>query len=256
MNKTKKQSTALMAIATLSILIASACQIERVSADQAKTAAKKPVAKKKQKVRPEFAPPEVNPALPNVLLIGDSISMGYMLAARETLSGEANVYRPATNCGPTSRGLEQLESWLGDTKWDVIHFNFGLHDLKYMGASGNLTDPKAEASHQQIPPDQYEANLTKIAQRLKKTGAKLIWRETTPVPEGSAGRIAGDSVRYNTIAAKVMNSVGGIQTDPMFGFATENASMQLPANVHYTKPGSQKLGQHVAQVIRETLDSK
>jgi len=63
--------------------------------------------------RPEFQPPEVDPDLPNVLLIGDSISIGYMLATRKELSGEANVWRPITNCGPSTKGLESLDAWLG-----------------------------------------------------------------------------------------------------------------------------------------------
>ena len=117
-------------------------------------------------------PPQVQDGLPNVLLIGDSISIGYTVMVREALAGEANVFRPLTNCGPTTKGLESLDQWLGDRKWDVIHFNFGLHDLKYMGPNNeNLADPHAETSHQQVPIEQYAANLKQIANRLKKTGA-------------------------------------------------------------------------------------
>ncbi|MEP4681789.1 MAG: SGNH/GDSL hydrolase family protein, partial [Rhodopirellula bahusiensis] len=135
-----------------------------------------------------FAAPKVDPTLPNVLLIGDSISIGYMLDTRRALAGKANVFRPGTNCGPTTRGLEQLDSWLGDRKWDVIHFNFGLHDLKFMGPNGkNLADPKLPTSKRQVPLDEYVANLETIAKKLKATGATVIWRETTPVPEGAGG---------------------------------------------------------------------
>ena len=79
--------------------------------------------------------------LPRVLIIGDSISIGYTLPVRKLLDGRANVHRAAANCGPTTRGLESLDAWLGDKPWDVIHFNWGLHDLKYMGPQGqNLAD--------------------------------------------------------------------------------------------------------------------
>ncbi len=81
---------------------------------------------------PAFALVTDDPKLPRVLLIGDSISIGYTVPVRELLAGQANVHRPLTNCGPTTRGLEQLDGWLGEEKWDVIHFNFGLHDLKYI----------------------------------------------------------------------------------------------------------------------------
>ena len=71
------------------------------------------------------------PGLPRVLLIGDSISIGYTVPVRELLEGVTNVHRPQTNCGPTTKGVDEIDAWLGDGKWDVIHFNFGLHDLKY-----------------------------------------------------------------------------------------------------------------------------
>ncbi|MEO9593233.1 SGNH/GDSL hydrolase family protein [Rhodopirellula bahusiensis] len=201
-----------------------------------------------------FAAPKVDPTLPNVLLIGDSISIGYMLDTRRALAGKANVFRPGTNCGPTTRGLEQLDSWLGDRKWDVIHFNFGLHDLKFMGPNGkNLADPKLPTSKRQVPLDEYVANLETIAKKLKATGATVIWRETTPVPEGAGGRLPEDGPRYNEAASKVMESVGGIQTDPFYDFALEHASTQRKANVHYTQAGSKLLGEHVAEVVMNAL---
>ena len=212
-------------------------------------------AKPKKKPNPVFALPEIDSSLPNVLLIGDSISMGYTLDVRRELKGKANVFRPATNCGPTTRGLEQVDAWIGDRKWDVIHFNFGLHDLKYMGKNGeNLATPGSEGAHQQVSIDQYQDNIETIATRLKKTGAKVIWRETTPVPEGSKGRVPGDSAKYNAAAAEAVAKVGGIQTDPFFAFAESVSDTQRPANVHYTPQGSKQLGAHVAEVILKAIN--
>jgi acyl-CoA thioesterase-1 len=213
--------------------------------------------KRARKVPAQFQPPEIQPGLPNVLLIGDSISIGYMLAARKELSGQANVFRPPTNCGPTTRGLAGLEGWLGDRKWDVIHFNFGLHDLKYLGANGeNLADPQADSSHQQVPIQEYAANLKRIAERLKKTGATVIWCETTPVPQGAKGRVVGDSKRYNEAAAAAMAEVGGIEIDPLYDFAIQHGSLQKKADVHYSSEGSAKLAQQVASSIRAALNSR
>ena len=73
----------------------------------------------------------VDEALPNVLILGDSISIGYTQQVREGLKDKANVIRPNTNCGSTGMGLEGLKSWLGDKHWGVIHFNWGLWDLCY-----------------------------------------------------------------------------------------------------------------------------
>ncbi|MCA9089270.1 MAG: SGNH/GDSL hydrolase family protein, partial [Planctomycetaceae bacterium] len=71
---------------------------------------------------------EDDPALPRVLLIGDSVSRGYTQAVRKELKGKVNVHRAPENCGPTATGLKKMDVWLGDGKWDLIHFNFGIHD--------------------------------------------------------------------------------------------------------------------------------
>jgi acyl-CoA thioesterase-1 len=152
--------------------------------------------------------------------------------------------------------LESLDAWLGDRKWDVIHFNFGLHDLKYMGPNNeNLADPAAGDSHQQVPIEQYTANLKRIAKRLKETGATVLWCETTPVPDGAKGRVPVDAKRYNQAAGKAMAEVGGIETDPLYAFAAESAE-QREANVHYTAEGSAKLAEQVAGSIRAALSSR
>ncbi len=243
----------LLATLVASVFLATWLTSANVMAQDAATKKKPTAAKKKRPPNPAFQPPVIQKGLPNVLLIGDSISIGYMLPAREQLKGVANVFRPPSNCGPTTNGVAKLDQWLGDRKWDVIHFNFGLHDLKYMGPNGqNLANPKAADSKPQVAIDDYAANLKKIATRLKKTGATVIWRQTTPVPPGAKGRVVGDAKKYNEVAAKVMEQVGGIQIDPMYDFATQEVP-NLPANVHYSKEGSKKLGQHVGEVIQKAL---
>jgi acyl-CoA thioesterase-1 len=206
------------------------------------------------KANPVMQPIEDDPALPRVLLIGDSISIGYTLPVRKLLEGKANVHRPLTNCGPTTRGLEQIDAWLGEKPWDVIHFNWGLHDLKYLGPEGqNLADPQAAGSRQQVPPADYESNLRKLVQRLKKTGAALIWCSTTPVPEGAQGRVPGDAAKYNDIAARVMKDEG-VAIDDLYAFAKPRlAQIQLPANVHFTPDGSAALAGEVARAIAAAL---
>src|SRR5687768_13473590 len=75
-----------------------------------------------QDANPAFTEIKDDAALPRVLLIGDSISIGYTLPTRTRLQGKANVHRIPVNGGPTIRGLESLDQWLGTAKWDVIHF--------------------------------------------------------------------------------------------------------------------------------------
>lgn len=196
------------------------------------------------------------PGLPRVLLIGDSISIGYTLPVREILEGRANVHRPLTNCGPTTKGVEELDQWLGDGKWDVIHFNFGLHDLKYMGPKGqNLADPELPTSHPQVPIDEYESNLRKIVARLKKTNAKLIWRNTTPVPPGAKGRVVGDSAKYNEVAKAIMDE-HGIPIDDQYSFALKHMKeIQKAANVHFSPEGSRKLAERAVAAIEQALSN-
>ncbi|MEM9701274.1 MAG: SGNH/GDSL hydrolase family protein, partial [Planctomycetota bacterium] len=198
---------------------------------------------------PSFAPPaaapaEVDPALPNVLLIGDSISIGYTKPTREALAGEANVYRIPTNGGPTTRGLEQIDAWLGDRKWDVIHVNWGLHDLKYM--KGDRRVAPGEGTRQ-VAPEDYKQNLAQLFDRLEQTSARLIWATTTPVPEGAKWRVSDDSVEYNRIAAAVMKD-RNVAVNDLHAVASANlASLQKPRDVHFTPAGSKTLAEAVAE---------
>jgi len=178
------------------------------------------------------------PGLPRVLILGDSISIGYVLTTRAALAGVANVHRPKENCGPTTYGVQMVEAWLGKGKWDVIHFNFGLHDLKFMFDG-----------YYQVSPDDYERNLRRIVFRLKQTGARLVYATTTPVPEArvSPPRSPADVVLYNDRAVKVMKE-NGVALNDLHAFALPRlAEWQLSANVHFTDAGSEALGKEVAE---------
>ncbi len=211
--------------------------------------------KKVRKPNPALAQIEDEAGLPRVLLIGDSISIGYTLAVRKQLKGKANVHRIPTNGGPTINGLKNIDKWLGDSKWDVIHFNWGLHDLKYLGPNNeNLANPKADTSHQQVEMDAYSKNLDKLVKRMKKTGAKLIFCNTTPVPEGAKGRVVGDSVKYNKAAAKVMKK-NGVPVNDLYSHAVKKQSeIQRKADVHFSPTGSEYLAKKVSAVILEQID--
>ena len=200
-----------------------------------------------------FAKVEDEPNLPRVLLIGDSISIGYTLPVREFLKGKVNVHRIPTNGGPTTKGITSIDAWLGKGKWDLIHFNWGLHDLKFMGPNGENLFPKEKGGKAQVPLEEYEANLNKLTARMKKTGAKLVWRNTTPIPSGSKGRYVGDSVKYNRAATRVMKK-HNIPIQDLFTVSKERMEeLMLPANVHYKKEGSRLLGELVAKRILKEL---
>ena len=188
------------------------------------------------------------PGLPRALLIGDSISIGYTLPVRELLKGKANIHRIPANGGSTKDGIEKITAWLGTGKWDVIHFNWGLHDLKHW-KDGKL-DP---AGPQVSTLDEYEKNLRELVKRMKATGAKLIWATTTPVPEGSGGRTAGDELKYNEVASRVMKD-SGVPTNDLHALCTPKlADWQLPKNVHFKPEGSTGLAAKVAAEIQHAL---
>ncbi len=208
---------------------------------------------------------KVDPALPNVLILGDSISIGYTRDVRSLMAGKANVFRPMNpsgkqpeNCGDTPMGIKGLDKWLGDTRWDVIHFNWGLWDLCYRNpkskTQGNRDKKNGTLS---TTPEQYEKNLETLVTRMKATGAKLIWASTTLVPDGEAGRFVGDDIKYNEIASRVMKR-HGIPTNDLHALTMsfEGKFFTGPGNVHFTDEGSQRLARQVADKILDLLETK
>ncbi len=203
-----------------------------------------------------------DPQLPNVLILGDSISIGYTRDVRALMNGKANVYRPMSgknspaNCGDTGIGLANIDGWLGDKKWDVIHFNWGLWDLCYRNPSskeqGNRDKKNGKVS---FTPEQYRANLEKLVLRLKATGAQLVWASTTVVPEGEAGRFVGDDAKYNAIAAEIMKR-HDIPTDDLYTLS-KSLDPELfvkPGDVHFTVKGYQQLAAQVAASLSQALE--
>ncbi len=187
-------------------------------------------------------------ARPRVLIIGDSISIGYTPAVREMLGDVAEVVHNPGNAADTRKGLKELDGWLGSEKWAVIHFNWGLHDLKHVrDGKLDLTAPRVSTI------EQYRENLEKLAVRLKATGAKLIWASTTPIPEGAAGRIKGQEVEFNAAAREIMDKHGVTVNDLHTWVWPCLDKYQQKANVHFTNEGSRFLAEKVARRIRNSL---
>lgn len=203
-------------------------------------------------VDPSFAKVVDDPNLPRVLVIGDSISMGYTPPLRKLLQGKANVHRIPENGHATVDGLENLDKWLGDTTWDLIHFNFGLHDLKKLDEKGKAVS-SPELGEYNVPVEEYEKNLRAIVERLQKTDAKLVWRNTTPVPVGTRFRAAGDEIRYNEAAKRVMGELK-IPIDDHWKLVKKHPKLQRPRDVHFTREGSQALAEQAAKVILKELE--
>ncbi len=187
---------------------------------------------------------EADDSLPDVLIIGNSSSIGYTPFVREGLCGEANVYRISENAGDTNKAMDNIERWLSDVEWDVIHVNWGLHDIKY-----TISD-----SQQDVPPSQYRENLRALFQRLTDSGATIIWATTSYVPEGcTPRRDMGDEVIYNNIALEVLKEFPHITIDDQYTLTKEHPEQQLPHNVHFTDEGYREQAAQASTHIRRAL---
>lgn len=182
------------------------------------------------------------PGLPRVLLIGDSISGGYDAPVRKLLAGKANVRHAGDIGGPSSNGVAHLDK-IPSGHWDVVTFNYGLHDMKL------------DTGSHQVEVSQYEANLKIIADALHKTGAKLIWVTTTPVPTGKLApkRERADAPLYNEAAARALKGKIDAVCDLYTAVLPRESELQLKENVHFTPAGYDFLAQQLAASIEAQL---
>jgi len=194
--------------------------------------------------------------LPHVLIIGDSISIGYTPYLAEMLKDEAIVKHNEGNAQDTGTGLKNLDRWIGTTKWDVINFNWGLWDLCYQYPDAKAYGDKIKGTIT-TSLEQYERNLDLLVLRLKKTGAALIWVQTTVVPDLEPGMFVGDDKKYNDVAAIVMKK-HGVMINNLHaltkGFTRD--FFVAPGNVHYTMDGYKKIAEQVADKIQTILKSE
>ena len=191
--------------------------------------------------------------LPRVLILGDSISLGYTPSVKKHLAGKAEVLRPAENCQHTGHGLVRIKTWLGDTKWDVIHFNWGIWDTHMLNAQNQLVKDNAEGVlHIRHTPKQYRENLTKLVETMEKSGAKLIWVSTTPIMSRTGPRF-DDIKTLNAVAEEIMKE-RKIAVNDLYAHVLPNVKeWQSGDKVHFTGVGSDELGKKVSAKILEVL---
>lgn len=208
----------------------------------------------------------------NVLLVGDSISMsppytpgGYGHILEQLLSAQGVFVQHAGGdfsggqCADTRTGLK-CTNLTGpgmldvEGTFDLIHFNYGLHDLANYSAA---LPP--------LPLPQYGENLATIYQRFAAKSRMVMWTTTTPCPNvpTSFGRSWQLVVDYNKQALASLTAVapgGKLLVDDLWqamvsacGDHYTNCKYQLPANVHLTPAGEELLAAAASREILRAL---
>ncbi|MFV3416144.1 SGNH/GDSL hydrolase family protein [Pseudomonas sp. NY15436] len=191
-----------------------------------------------------------------VLIIGDSISIGYTPFVQETLRGIADVEHSPGNAQDSHNGVQNLDNWIGRERWDVITFNFGLWDICYR-LPGPISPENRDKQRgkQAVPLEQYKENLQAISKRLKESGAKVIFVTTTYVPDHEPGRFPRDVAAYNAAAKQIMQNEGiGVIDLNKTSHALPKSFYESDTDVHYTADGYRALAETVTQGIRKALN--
>ena len=188
--------------------------------------------------------------LPRVVLMGDSIRIGYAPFVAKLLDGKAIVVSPKPNGEDSGNVLRNLEEWVLKEKPDVVHINTGLHDLK-------LKD-----KIYQVPLAEYEKNLKTILERIRKeTNAKVVFATTTPILDNlhaqrKAGfdRFEADVQKYNIAAVSVMRQAG-VPINDLHKLVESGGKGKLLGGdgTHYTQEGYEILAAAVTDSILRSL---
>ena len=187
----------------------------------------------------------------NVLLIGDSIRMGYDKAVKNTLKNKANVYFPEENCRFASyvlRYIHEYKSLFGNNHVDVLHWNAGLWDcLRLFG----------EEPH--TPLEVYAYYIERICIRIKKLfpDAQVIFATSTSVQSELMSpdfkRYNEEIEAYNEAAVKIVSKYG-FQVNDLYA-----ASAALPEEAHsdavhyYTPMGTKNFTEQVLSYLLPAL---
>jgi hypothetical protein len=186
----------------------------------------------------EVKPAHIDTKLPNVLLVGDSITRNYYPETQRQLSGVANVYLMATS---TSVGDPRLARQLADfsvmeaVHFTVVHFNNGMHGWTYSEGDYRAAFPSFLAALRAIAP-----------------GASFIWATTTPVKVDAAPGPTGARVEARNRIAQIFIKDAGIAIDDQHELMTRHSDQYEDA-VHFNTAGAVIQGQQAAQCIRSSL---
>jgi GDSL-like Lipase/Acylhydrolase family len=177
--------------------------------------------------------------LPRVLLIGDSITRAYYPAVEKDLKGRACVARVTTSKSLGDPAfLAEVSTFLSEAKFDVIHFNNGMHGWGY-----------SEEDYRRAFPQLLET-LHRLA-----PNAKLIWATTTPVQPAGIRKPGPNNDRIearNAIAAAAVKGED-IPVDNLFSLVQSHPEYYKPGGIHFNDQGIAVEARQVADEISRLL---
>jgi len=191
-----------------------------------------------------------------IVLLGDSIRLGYEKFIKDSLEGVAEVYSPKDNCKFTLNLLRYIHSYVGPdglpSDADLVHWNAGLWDvINMVGDDLPLT-----------PPDAYADLIKRINKRIRWCfpKAKIVFATSTNVVEerytGTVRRFNKDIENYNKIALDALNGTDTVIND-LYSI-TKNIPSECRSDMtHFnTEQGVKTLGGKVLAVICKELGIK
>lgn len=187
-----------------------------------------------------------------ILIIGDSISIGYTPFVESHFSDKATVKHNPGNAQHSSKGLANIKEWIGDEQWDVVQINWGLWDICYRHPDSKIKGHRDKVNGSVTNTvEEYSANLDSIVSIIKEsTDATIIFVTTSFVPEKEPGRYAIDAVQYNIAAKKIMAKHGIIVNDIYEkSVPIHNKYNKGTGDVHYTKKGYEELSKIIIDFI-------
>lgn len=192
---------------------------------------------------------------PKILVIGDSISIGYAPFLKNEISKFACVKHIGENAGNTKYGLSRIDHWISSNDFDIVLFNWGLWDLTYRLESSNGLGPK-DRNNGTIDTelDEYVSNVIGIVEKLLITNAKLYFVTTTFVPGEEPGMFTKDVSDYNARVIEVMKSYSVDVIDIYYQSKEIHRKYGKGLNdVHYTPRGYQELSRKIAHELLPEL---